>query len=227
MCSRQSGISIWRDLNGASLVEFTVVMPVLFVLTLGTVDLGYLLYDYGLANKAAYVGAHRAILSNPAAIDVRAVSWDTTKTGNNCSSASGTTGDCSTYAASTMCTATSNSAGTCTGTTYTFSSANFNAIVGAMQKLYGCTAGSSTCQLQPTNVSITYAISGTLGFVGQPNGLPMNVTVAVRCMYHPFYFIGALLSFVYTAQSGCNGPATGWAIPAYSTTLTSEDLATN
>jgi Flp pilus assembly protein TadG len=221
MKRRISAAEIWRDFRGSSLVEFTVIMPVLFVLTLGTVDLGYLLFDYDLASKAVYAGAHRAIVSDPVATEITTVTWNTADIGNDCSTASGPS--CSGYAATTKCTYASGT-GSCPG--YTFNPTAFTAIVNRMKAIYGCTP-SSNCALQPQNVSITYSISGTLGFVGQPNGLPMNVTVSINCMYHTFYFIGALMGWTYQAQQGCSGTPAGWSIPSYSTTLTSEDMATN
>jgi Flp pilus assembly protein TadG len=225
MNSRRSVINIWRDYDGSSVVEFTVIMPVLLLLTLGAVDLGYLVYDRGMVSKAVYAGAHRAIVSNPVDSDITSVAWTTADIGNDCSTSitTGAGASCSGYATTSTCTKTGNT-GSCTSGT--FNSTAFTAIVNKMQTTFGCTAGSLTCRLQPKNVSITYAITGTLGFVGQPNGLPMNVTVKVTCMYHPFYFVGALLSLTYTTPQGCS-TANGWSIPAYSTTLTSEDLSTN
>jgi hypothetical protein len=43
-------------------------------------------------------------------------------------------------------------------------------------------------------------------------------------MYHNFYFIGGLMGWTYQPQTGCSGTPGGWAVPSYSTTLTSEDL---
>ena len=54
-----------RDIRGSVLVETTVVMPLLLVLVLGTIDVTYMFFDWGLANKAAYVGARTAVTSNP------------------------------------------------------------------------------------------------------------------------------------------------------------------
>ena len=59
-----------RDCVGSSLVEFTLVFPVLLVVLLGSVDVGFMLFEWMLANKAAYVGAHRAIVSDPVAIGI-------------------------------------------------------------------------------------------------------------------------------------------------------------
>jgi Flp pilus assembly protein TadG len=216
---------LWRDIAGSSLIEFTVILPVLFLLTLGTVDLGYLFYDYDLASKAAYMGAHRAIVSTPAASDITTINWIATDIGQDCSIASGTgsSGLCSSYKNSTTCTKLTT--GSCTNG-YTYSDTAFIAIVGAMQRIYGCAAGSATCPLQPKNVSVTYDITGTLGFVGQPNGLPMNITVSIACMNHNFFFIGGLIGLRLTEQ-GCAANPSGWAVPTYSTTLTSEDMMTN
>jgi Flp pilus assembly protein TadG len=224
MSSRRSVVEAWRDLDGASLVEFTIIMPVLFILTLGTVDLGYFLYDCGMVSKAVYAGAHRAIVSNPAASTITTVAWTSADIGNDCSTSAGLSGFCTGYAATTTCTKTGNT-GACTVGTY--DNTAFTDIVSKMQTTLGCTAGSTTCLIQPANVSVTYAITGTLGFVGQPNGLPMNITVAVSCVYHQFFFVGGLLNLTFPTPQGCKGTPNGWTIPSYATTLTSEDMATN
>ena len=49
------------------LVETTIVIPLFLVLVLGTVDVTYMFYEWAMANKAAYVGARAAVISNPVA----------------------------------------------------------------------------------------------------------------------------------------------------------------
>jgi hypothetical protein len=84
-------------------------------------------------------------------------------------------------------------------------------------------------RLQRQNVVISYQTTG-LGYVNRPNGLPMNVTVSLRCMSHQFYFLGALMGWAFpNLPNSCPSPLTtnGPIISSFATTLTSEDLTTN
>ena len=56
-----------RDISGAILVETTIVLPMFLLLVLGTIDVTYMFYEWALANKAAYVGARVAVVSDPVA----------------------------------------------------------------------------------------------------------------------------------------------------------------
>jgi hypothetical protein len=67
---------------------------------------------------------------------------------------------------------------------------------------------------------ISYQLNGS-GYVGRPGGLPMNVTVSVQNVTHQFYFLAAIMRFF--GGTFASTPA----IPAFATTLTSEDMATN
>ena len=59
-----------RDIAGSVLVESTIVIPIFLLLVFGTIDATYMLYDWALANKAAYVGARLAVVSNPVAQNI-------------------------------------------------------------------------------------------------------------------------------------------------------------
>jgi Na+-transporting NADH:ubiquinone oxidoreductase subunit NqrB len=215
-----------HDMRGGVLVETTLILPLFLLATLGTVDVAYMLSDWAVANKAAYAGAHRAIVSNPVAQGLISLysttnaSIDPNTLGTSCSNqANGASaGVCPTV--TVTCTPSSGGGGSCSGG-YTFDDTAFQNILGRMQAIYGCT-NASTCLLQPQNVQIAYTTNG-LGFVGDA-WPPMNVTVSVQCLVHQFYFIGALMKWTFAPAAGCNGPVTGWPVPAYATTLTSEDL---
>jgi hypothetical protein len=74
-------------------------------------------------------------------------------------------------------------------------------------------------RLQRTNVTVSYAPGNyTLGFNGQPNGLPVNVTVSIAGMTHQFYFIGPIMNFF-----GGIFPNNA-TIPQFATTLSSEAM---
>jgi hypothetical protein len=73
---------------------------------------------------------------------------------------------------------------------------------------------------QPQNVSISY-VTNNLGFVGRPDGLPMDVTVRITGMTQQIYFLGSIIRF-FGGAFAANPP-----IPAFATALTSEDMVTN
>src|SRR5450759_1901379 len=64
-----------RDVGGSVLVETTIVIPMFFLLVLGTIDVTYMFYEWALANKAAYVGARAAVVSDPVATKITELSY--------------------------------------------------------------------------------------------------------------------------------------------------------
>ena len=205
---------LWKDCDGAHLVEFTLVLPVLLLVALGTVDVGLLLFDWNSANKAAYRGAREAIVWDPVASEVVSLPpWDDeTVIGHRCFVlATGALDGAKCPAINTVCTA-----GSCSGGE-TFDNVAFTHIFDKMRDTFP--------RLTPANVSISYE-TNNLGFVGRQHGLPMNVTVSIRCMTAESYFLGALMAWVFTPPAGCGGVAMapGWPLPAFATTLPSEDL---
>src|SRR5262249_29409710 len=202
--------------------------PVLWLVALGTVDFTSLLFDWSMANKATFTGARTAVVSDPVASGLRDVNYTNTQIaqlGNWCFDTGGNNINCPTPSA--VCTPNSSSGGSCTGG-YAFDDTAFGRIFGQMQTWFP--------RLQRQNVQILYNGNG-LGFVGQPNGLPMNVTVSIECMTHKFYFIKALMGWIFTAPSNYTNPVGGApACPAttagprisrFAATLTSEDMTTN
>src|ERR1700733_3169397 len=55
--------SLFRDRSGAILVEFAIVMPLLFVLLLGIVQFGLIFYDTVVLTNGAEVGARELAIS--------------------------------------------------------------------------------------------------------------------------------------------------------------------
>ena len=208
-----------RDIAGSVLVESTIVIPIFLLLVFGTIDATYMLYDWALANKAAYVGARLAVVSNPVAQNITSsinyTSGQLQNMGQLCFDSSGApTGNCYSTAL-VSCTSTS-----CVPNTYGFTSANFTSILTAMQRIYCPGVQSANCRLKAANVTVSYQTNGT-GFVGEPGGLPMNVTVSITGLTHEFYFIGPLMKvFGGTFSNVAN-------IPTFATTLPSEDMTTN
>ena len=104
-----------RDCFGGSIVEFTLVFPMFILVALGTVDVGLMLSEWAQANTATYVGAHRAIVSDPVAPNLNNFFNDTITGGMGlpCADAAGNAnGNCSTFAP-IVCTSSA-----CTPTTY-------------------------------------------------------------------------------------------------------------
>jgi Flp pilus assembly protein TadG len=209
-----------QDSEGGALVEFTLVFPIFLLAALGTIDFTYMLFDWSMANKAAFIGARTAVASDPVATGITNLTYTATQTSNLgqwcfTTATGAANGNCPT--ASATCTPAA-SGGSCTAG-YTFDNTAFTTILGKMQAVFP--------RLQRQNVQISYLTNG-LGFAGRPNGLPMDVTVSISCMTHQFYFIGALMNWTFTAPAGCPaGTPAAPSIPAFATTLTSEDMVTN
>ncbi len=200
-----------RDITGSVLVEYTIVFPVFILVILGTVDVSYMLYEWGLANKAAYVGARTAVVSNPVASTITSPNYDTTKLELSCF-------DYSNGASNGNCPSMNSDCynGTCSNGG-SWNDTAFTPILTAMQAVFP--------RIARQNVQITYQTNG-LGFVGRPGGLPMNVNVSIQCMTHQFYFIDALMNWVFTPPA-CDNTLKGPAIPTFASTLQSEDMTTN
>jgi hypothetical protein len=219
MRSNQLAGRFLRDIAGSVLVEYAVVFPLFMLVTLGTVDVTYMLYEWALANKATYVGARVAVVSNPVAQNITEdrLLYDASQLkqmGQYCFDlATGTgNGNCPPPSVKVDCTSSA-----CTPDTFGFDSSAFTNVNGTgifdrMKVIFP--------SLQPDNVTISYQLNGS-GYVGRPRGLPMNVTVSVQNVTHQFYFIAAIMRFF--GGRFASTPA----LPAFATTLTSEDMTTN
>jgi hypothetical protein len=209
----------WRDTVGSVLVEYAVVFPLFMVVALVTVDVTYMLYEWALANKATYVGARAAVVSNPVAQNITEDRLlykpsQLKQMGQFCFDfATGTgNGNCPTPSVKVDCTSLE-----CTPDTFGFDSsaftnANGTGIFDRMKTIFP--------RLEPSNVTISYQLNGS-GYVGRPGGLPMNVTVSVQDLTHQFYFVTGIMRFF--GGKFASTPA----IPPFATTLTSEDMITN
>jgi TadE-like protein len=218
MRSNRLAARLWRDTAGSMLVEYAVVFPLFILVTLVTVDVTYLLYEWALANKATYVGARAAVVSNPVAQNITEdrLLYDPgqlRQMGQYCFDFATGTGNGNCPAPSVVnCTSSA-----CTPSTFGFDSSAFTngngtGIFDRMKVIFP--------RLQPDNVTISYQLNGS-GYVGRPGGLPMNVTVSIQSVSHQFYFIPGMMRFF--GATFASAPA----IPAFATTLTSEDMATN
>src|SRR5438552_11915902 len=111
-----------QDSEGSSLIEFTLVFPVLLLAALGTVDITFMLFDWSMANKATFAGARTAVVSSPVASGITTVNYSAAQIaqlGNWCfdTGTGSTNGNCPSPSA--VCTPNSSSGGSCTNG-YTF-----------------------------------------------------------------------------------------------------------
>jgi hypothetical protein len=202
----------FRNQQGSTMVEFTLVALFFLVLTFGVIEFSFALWQWNSATKAVQLGARLAAVSDPLWQDLPSITD------------SGTPGDPWTTNYDVTCQA-SGGGGSCTGT----SPGGFTYDAGAMTRLvYGRNAGSPpTCgtvgadgfpgmcdifsRIAPANVSVEYAFTG-LGFSGRPGGPVPTVTVRIRDLTFDFITLNTLLGF---------GPI---AMPEFKVTMTGEDL---
>jgi hypothetical protein len=207
------------DGAGASMVEFTLAFPILASVSLGTVDLSYVLYQWNAASKATQLGARAAAVDDPVALGLNNLAEDywsvepyNKNIGKPCSDMNGNaTANCPTF--SVTCTNTSCSGG------WAHSANAFNRMFVRMQAVFP--------RLQPQFVVVTYSSTG-LGFAGRPGGLPVEVRVRIRCMRQELFFLEGLAGLVQQAPdvecAGIAGASSGWRIPDSTYTLITEDL---
>lgn len=199
---------LWKDRRGSTYLEFTMVFPLLMLTAFCTVDFALIMFDWAQANKAAKMGARMAVVAEPVADGITNLAWDPLLIGDDCANPdTGTNENCPTIT-STTCTNVNCS-------NYTFDGDAFNMVYTDMQRVFP--------RLEPENVRITYRPT-SLGFSGRPGGLPMEVTVEIRCMTHQVFFLAALAGWVFTPRQGCPDDDGAVPLPTFATTLTTEAL---
>ncbi|TIN22132.1 MAG: pilus assembly protein [Mesorhizobium sp.] len=203
-----------NDEAGAVMVEFTISMTLLLILTLGFVDFGYAWYQWNAATKAVEIGARIASISTPVAPEITTAGLAITPgnpipVGNFDYLCNGATSTCTCVGSG------------CPSATGTFTPANFNRI------FRGDAVGVGTCPplatgqrpgmchffslLQPSNIIIRYTATG-LGYQTRTGGSVPTITVTLQNMSFQFFFLGGLLGF---------GTIT---MPSMLSTVTGEDM---
>jgi hypothetical protein len=206
---RALGSRLLHDQTGTTMVEFSIVMVLFFLLTFGLVEFGYLLYQYNSAAKAAQVGARLAAVSDPV--------WTPLTT----LTSSGTPGSAWQTNYNVTCGGSSQTcSGTSAGAALTYGSA-------AMQRIvYG--RGQTTCgvvgtdgdagmcdiydRITPQNVQIEYQNTG-LGFAGRPGGPVPTITLTLTGLTYQFFGLAGLMGFNTITM------------PDFKVTMTGEDLS--
>jgi Flp pilus assembly protein TadG len=192
-----------RDQAGSVLVETTVLIPIVFVFLLGAVDFLMAFYQWNLATKAVQVGARIAVVSDPVADSLSAISTDalaTVAAGDPMPSFNVT---CNGATAACTCT------GACTGMG-SFSWAAMNKIVCGRDNTSTTECSYSTqcratsnyfrgmCDIFPgitaANVIISYTQTG-LGFAGRGGGPVPTVTVSLQNLPFQFFFLNGFMGF--------------------------------
>jgi hypothetical protein len=192
--------------SGAVMVEASIAMTLLLVLTLGFVDFGNAFYQWNAAAKAVQIGARMAAVSPPVAPEAK-TAGPTTTPGDPVAAGS--------Y--SFVCYGTGSSTGTCSAGTFNWP--NFNRIYAGDDGVCGPVAGSrpGMCDfypwLRPQDVQISYTATG-LGYQTRPDGAVPTITVEIRPgLPFQFFFLSGLLGFGNID------------IPPMRSTVTGEDLA--
>ena len=199
--------SLGRDQRGASMVEFSIIAFLLFLLTGGLIDFSIGYYQWNSASKALQQGARLASISDP--VDSTLAGWDGLDV-------SGTVPGGAFPSFTRVCNGATQS---CSGGTYSIVAME-TIVYGRGQNSCGVVAADKTpalCDIfrrvQPANVIITYKQTG-LGFAGRPGGPVPTITVELTNLTFDFAFLNGLLGFA---------PVT---MPAMKTTATGEDMKT-
>jgi hypothetical protein len=190
-----------HDREGASAVEFALLLPLLLLLLFGIIDAGRWMWALNQQEKAAQMGARMAVVTNAIApgiassyLGVDGLTQGDLIPASSFGKISCTSSGCS--CATTPCPALG-----------TADSVAFNNLVARMQNFLP--------ELTAANVAVEYSTSG-LGFAGNPNGpdLVPLVTVKIGSPATPVRF-NPITSFLLATMD----------MPTVTTTLTAEDLS--
>jgi hypothetical protein len=204
----------WRDREGSTFLEFTVVFPLLVLTAFCTVDFALIMYGWAQANKAVQNGVRVAVVGAPVAQGINDLTYVEVDLGKDCSDPATGADEGLCEDIETVCIPTA-ADGNCTNGRV-FDNVAFEPIFEQM------VAVTPSLDLQRENVQITYRTMG-LGFVGRPGGFPMEVTVELRCMTHQMFFLGAVAGWAFNYDN-CPDGTSGAPIPSFATTLTTEAL---
>lgn len=160
-----------REQEGAFAAEFAIIVSVLILLTFAVMDMGYALWQWNNAEKAAQIGARLAVVSTPIASGLANYDCgnDTTAAGQPCSQGGNNFG-------AVTCTMTS-----CTG--FGFSQDEADRLLARMRKIFP--------QMQADNLVVEYQ-DLSLAFDGR--GSPVgSVTVRIVDMSFDFLLLDSLI----------------------------------
>lgn len=189
---------LFIDRRGSGAAEFALVLPLLILLLFGIIDGGRFLWEANKAEKATQAGARMAVVTD--VISTGLGTQDYVGVGGL------TQGDLIPRSAlgTITCTRTScTCSGSCPTSYATADSTSFDRIVQRMSFMKP--------DIAANNVTVSYRGSG-LGFAGDPNGMEVAPLVTVELngvQFRPLVLFNAV----------------AFSLPAFRTTLTSEDSA--
>ena len=186
------------SVNGATLVEFSLIVPLILAMTFGIVEFGYVLYQFNSAQKATQAGA-RIASSRQILLGVEDCFVNSSdRAGTDCADVSGASG----WAGIT-----------CTGVNDTSSckGSGMAAVLAEMQIYFpGLTASNLEVEFGPTG----------FGYIGRGKPVP-SVTVRVVNLSYDYIAIGGLVN----ALPGNSSIGDAINISTAQTTVIGEDIA--
>ena len=187
---------------GGTAVEYGLVFSLMILVTLGTVEVGLMMWQWNSAEKATQVGVRHAAVRGLVAPGLQLVGDAPTSGGDYgdwCRDRTTNTANADCWFDTVTCTSDGCSGG------YGYDADAFDALVQRMRTMFPL--------VEPENVEIDYAFSG-LGFIGRPGGQPMVVTVRLRNMRYDFFLLD-----VFTALPDLIS------MPTFAATLVGEDMS--
>ncbi len=192
-----------RDQRGAAMLEFTLVVVLMFVMTFGIVDFGRAFWLWNSAEKATQIGVRAAIIADPLLADLATYDCNNASVtlGTPCRLGGDTFGTVECRGDTMACTVTGGGGGLAGGPVV---AAPLNMILDRMRVAFP--------SLQAANVIVEYRDIG-LGFAGRQDGPVPAVTVRLTGLTYNFLALGDLLGM---------GAIT---MPDFKATLIGEDLS--
>lgn len=167
--------SLLVDCRGAVLVEFTLTMLLVLVLTFSVAEFGIVWWQWNSAEKATQLAVRTSVVRDPVALELASFDCATslTEAGEPCSSPNAASFGTVTCSGATQ---------SCSGG-YTFSTATFNELLARVQAVFPLVAAE--------NLAFRYDDIG-LGFAGRGAPIP-SVTVRLVDMTYSFVAIDFLI----------------------------------
>ena len=169
--------SLRSNIVGAALVEFSLLLPLIMIMTTGLVEVSYVLYQFNSAQKATQIGAQFASTRDSVVTGITDCGVATTlEAGTNCEDVAG--------ASSWTITCNGGAGGgNCNATTMA-------EIFAKMQAVYP--------QIELANMRIEFSGTG-LGFVGRGRPVPA-ITVTLENLQYDYIAFGQILGLQNTSK---------------------------